>query len=193
MLPSGARPVSSIGSPTADAARTPVSEHFHDSSLPATVARAAAALAAALLFAQAASAHEFKLGDLTIGHPWSRATLPGAKVAAGYLTVKNAGSTPDRLVSVTADIAGKGEIHEMTVKDGVMTMRPLAGGLEIPAGGEVKLEPGSYHIMFMELKAPAVEGVKFPGTLTFEKAGTVKVEFAVEKAGGEADHSAHGG
>ena len=57
----------------------------------------------------------------------------------------------------------------------------------------MKLEPGSYHIMFMELKAPAVEGVKFPGTLTFEKAGTVKVEFAVEKAGGEADHSTHGG
>ena len=154
---------------------------------------AAAALASALLFAHAASAHEFKLGDLTIGHPWSRATLPGAKVAAGYLTVKNTGSTPDRLVSVTADIAGKGEIHEMTVKDGVMNMRPLAGGIEIPAGGEVKLEPGSYHVMFMGLKAPAVEGVKFPGTLTFEKAGAVEVEFAVEKAGGEADHSAHGG
>jgi copper(I)-binding protein len=154
---------------------------------------AAAALASALLFAQAATAHEFKQGDLTIGHPWSRATLPGAKVAAGYLTVKNAGSAPDRLISVTADIAGKGEIHEMTVKDGVMTMRPLADGLEVPAGGEVKLEPGSYHIMFVGLKAPAVEGVKFPGTLTFEKAGTVKVEFTVDKAGGEADHSAHGG
>ena len=157
------------------------------------IARVAPLALVAALFAQAASAHEFKLGDLTIGHPWSRATLPGAKVAAGYLTIKNAGSTADRLVSVTSDIAGKGEVHEMTVKDGVMTMRPLDGGVEIPGGGEVKLEPGSYHIMFMELKAPAVEGVKFPGTLTFEKAGTVKVEFAVEKAGGEADHSTHGG
>ena len=157
-------------------------------------ALSAAALASALLFSQTASAHEVKQGDLTIGHPWSRATLPGAKVAAGYLTVKNAGSTPDRLISVSADIAGKGEIHEMTVKDGVMTMRPLADGLEIPAGSEVKLEPGSsYHLMFMGLKEPAVEGVKFPGTLTFEKAGTVKIEFAVDKAGGEADHSAHGG
>lgn len=150
------------------------------------------ALAAALSFAPVASAHEFKQGDLTIGHPWSRATLPGAKVAAGYLTVKNTGSTPDRLISISADISGKAEIHEMAVKDGVMTMRPVTGGLEIPAGGELKLEPGSYHIMFMELKAPAVEGVKFPGTLTFEKAGTVKVEFAVQKPGGE-DHSAHGG
>jgi copper(I)-binding protein len=156
-------------------------------------ALSAAALALALSFASAAMAHGYKVGELEIGHPWSRATLPGAKVAAGYLTVKNNGSTPDRLIAVSADISGTGEIHEMSVKDGVMTMRPLPQGLEIPAGGEVKLEPGSYHLMFKELKAPAVEGVKFPATLTFEKAGTVKVEFAVEKAGGEADHSAHGG
>ena len=160
---------------------------FRNAALPA------AALAMSLSFAQAAMAHEFKQGDLEIDHPWSRATLPGAKVAAGYLTVKNNGSTPDRLLQVSADISGKGEIHQMTMKDGVMEMRELTGGLEIPAGGEVKLEPGSYHLMFKELKAPAVEGVKFPGTLTFEKAGTVKVEFAVEKPGGAADHSAHGG
>ena len=94
-------------------------------------------------------------------------------------------------MSVTGAIAGKSEIHEMKMADGVMSMRPVKDGIEIPAGGEVKLEPGSYHIMFMELNAPAVEGVKFPGTLTFEKAGTVDVEFAVDKAGG--DHSAHGG
>lgn len=158
-----------------------------------TAGLSAAALALALSFAPAAMAHSFTIGELEIGHPWSRATLPGAKVAAGFLTIKNNGSTPDRLVAVSAEIAGTGEIHEMAVKDGVMTMRPLPDGLEIPAGGEVKLEPGSYHLMFKELKAPAVEGVKFPGTLTFEKAGTVKVEFAVDKAGGEADHTKHGG
>ena len=157
---------------------------FRNAALPAT------ALAMALSFAPAAQAHEYKLGDLEIGHPWSRATLPGAKVAAGYLTVTNNGSNADRLVAVSAGIAGRGDIHEMAVKDGVMTMRPVAGGLEIPAGGEVKLEPGSYHLMFMDLGAPAVEGERFPGTLTFEKAGTVEVEFAVEKAGGE-DHSGH--
>lgn len=152
-----------------------------------------AAFALALTFAPAAIAHDYKAGDLEIDHPWSRATLPGAKVAGGYLTVKNHGSTPDRLISASAEIAGRGEIHEMAVKEGIMTMRTLADGLAIPAGGEVKLEPGSYHLMFMDLNAPAVEGVKFRGTLTFEKAGTVDVEFAVEKAGGQADHSAHGG
>ena len=57
--------------------------------------------------------------------------------------------------------------------------------------GERRSYSRALYIMFMELNAPAVEGVKFPGTLTFEKAGTVDVEFAVDKAGG--DHTAHGG
>lgn len=157
-----------------------------------TTRRAVLGLAAALLVAPAAAwAHGFTVGSLEIGHPWSRATLPGAKVAAGYLSVKNNGTEADRLVAIESPISGKAEIHEMAVKDGVMTMRPLAGGLEIPAGGEVKLEPGSFHIMFMGLKEPAVEGVKFPATLTFEKAGKVAVEFAVDKPGGGEDHSAH--
>jgi len=157
-----------------------------------TTRRAVLGIATALLIAPAAAwAHGFTLGNLEIGHPWSRATLPGAKVAAGYLTVKNNGTEADRLIAVESKISEKAEIHEMAVNDGIMTMRPLAGGLEIPAGGEIKLEPGSFHIMFVGLKEPAVEGVKFPGTLTFEKAGKVDVEFAVDKPGGEADHSSH--
>lgn len=157
-----------------------------------TTRRAVLGIAAALLVAPVAAwSHGFTLGNLEIGHPWSRATLPGAKVAAGYLTVKNNGTEADRLIAVESRISQKAEIHEMAVTDGVMTMRPVAGGLEIPAGGEVKLEPGSFHLMFIGLKEPAVEGVKFPGTLTFEKAGRVEVEFAVDKPGGGADHSGH--
>lgn len=137
-------------------------------------------------------AHEFKLGDLEIDHPWSREIPAGAKVAAGYMIIKNSGAAADRLLSVSSPIAGKAEVHEMAVNaDGVMTMRPVSGGVEIPAGGELALEPGAFHIMFMELKEPPKAGVKFPGTLTFEKAGTVEVEFAVEAKGGEADHSQH--
>ena len=151
-----------------------------------------AGIAGLILMSQTAWAHEFKLGDLHIEHPWSRATPAGAKVASGYLVIKNASATPDRLVSMTADIAGKVEIHEMSVTDGVMTMRPLADGLEVPPNGEVRLEPGSYHLMFKELKAPAVEGQKIAGTLTFEKAGTVEVEFVVDAMGGD-DHGNHGG
>jgi len=152
-----------------------------------------AALTAAFLLAPAlASAHEFKLGDLEIGHPWSRATPPGAKVAGGYFTVANHGGAPDRLVSVTSDIAAKAEVHEMAVKDGVMTMRPVVGGLEIPAGGKLELKPGGYHLMLMDLKHPAREGESFPATLTFEKAGSVTVDFQVEGMSGagnmEMDH-----
>jgi copper(I)-binding protein len=132
-------------------------------------------------------AHEFKVGDLEIEHPWSRATPPGAKVAGGYFTVVNKGSAPDRLLSISSDISDKAELHEMGVKDGVMTMRPVSGGLEIPAGGKVALKPGAYHLMFTGLKRQPKQGEKFPATLTFEKAGSVNVEFVVEGMGETGD------
>jgi copper(I)-binding protein len=127
-----------------------------------------------------------KSAPLEIVHPWSRATPEGAAVAAGYLTIKNHGADADRLVSATAEIAALTQVHEMAIDDkGIMTMQELADGLTIPAGGEVTLKPGSYHIMFMKLKEPAKEGQSFKGTLTFEKAGTVDVEYAVEAMGGQ--------
>ena len=157
--------------------------------------RAATLIAALVVAPTALFAHHYTVGAIEIGHPWSRATPAGAQVAVGYLVLKNTGTSPDRLVAVTSGISDKGEIHEMAVDgDGVMTMRLLTQGLEIPAGGEFELKPGGYHLMFTGLKQPAKEGVKFPGTLTFEKAGTVDVEFAVESMGGkEPDHAGHSG
>lgn len=154
-----------------------------------------AVLAAAfgLLVMQPAFAHEYKIGNLEIAHPWARMTPAGAKVGGGYLTVENEGKEADRLVSATAEVAGRVEIHEMAVKDGVMTMRMLPDGLEIPAGGEAKLAPGGFHLMLMDLKQPLKEGESFKGTLTFAKAGTVNVSFKIEgmagPKGSEADHS----
>jgi copper(I)-binding protein len=150
-----------------------------------------ALLAAALLATPfAASAHEFKLGTLEIIHPWARATPGGARVGAGYVKVVNHGTEPDRLVSVTApDRSDKVEIHEMSMADGVMVMRPLPAGLEIKPGETVELKPGSYHLMFQDLKAPIKEGEKIDGTLVFEKAGSVKVYFSVSPVGaGEPAH-----
>lgn len=171
-------------------------DRFGPLKTPSAVAGIAAALIAAAV--TAAPAHEFKAGDIEIVHPWSRATPEGAKVAAGYLTLKNDGAEPDRLVSVGGAIAGKSEIHEMSVDQaGVMTMRPVSGGIEIPAGGSVELKPGSFHIMFMELKHGIKQGEEFKGSLTFEKAGTVEVEFAVDamggSMGGQGEHDDHGG
>ena len=146
----------------------------------------ALAFAIVLVGAQSVMAHEFKVGDIEIGHPWSRATPAGAKVAGGYFTVTNNGSAPDRLLSISSDISDKAELHEMGVKDGVMTMRPVTGGLEIPAGGKVVLGPGSYHVMFMDLKQPPKQGEMFAATLTFERAGTVTIKFAVQAMGSAA-------
>jgi copper(I)-binding protein len=138
-------------------------------------------------------AHEFKAGAIEVEHPWSRATPGGAKVAAGYVTLKNSGEAPDRLVSATAEIARTTEIHVMKMVDGVMQMRPVPDGVVVPAGGEVALKPGSYHLMFMDLKRPLKEGETFAGTLNFETAGSVDVTFMVERPGASAPTSEHEG
>lgn len=141
---------------------------------------------------QSVFAHEFKVGDLEIEHPWSRETPTGARVAGGYFTVKNNGASADRLVAVTSEVSAKAEVHQMAVSDGVMTMRRVDGGLEIPAGGTVALESGGYHLMFIDLKRQPRKGESFPATLTFEKAGSVTVDFAVEGLG-ESGADAHEG
>uniref|UniRef100_A0A9E7ZUZ5 Copper chaperone PCu(A)C n=1 Tax=Bosea sp. NBC_00436 TaxID=2969620 RepID=A0A9E7ZUZ5_9HYPH len=152
------------------------------------------AAVALLLSAGFATAHEFKAGPLKIGHPWSRATPAGAKVGGGYLSIENTGTTADRLVSVSVPFAARAEVHEMAVKDDIMTMRPLEQGVEVPAGAKVEFKPGGYHIMFMDLKQQLKQGEMMKGTLTFEKAGTVDVEFKVDSIaakGGEGEHKGH--
>jgi len=139
----------------------------------------------ACLFAAPTRADDVKAGDLTISQGWARATPRGAKVGGGYMTIKNDGSAPDSLVSASTDVAGKVEIHEMSMSNGVMKMRPLEGGLTIPAGKSVTLGPGGYHLMFMDLKQPLKQGSHFSGTLEFEKAGKLTVSFPVESVGAQ--------
>lgn len=150
---------------------------------------AAAAVLASL--SSVALAHEFKVGDLEIVHPNARAMLPGAAVGGGYLTIINSGSESDRLVGGATPAAGRVELHEMTMENDVMKMRALADGIEIPAGGTVELKPGGLHVMFLDVKAPFVEGDYVKATLNFEKAGPVEVEFAIGPAGGK--DKGHGG
>jgi copper(I)-binding protein len=132
--------------------------------------------------AAVAQAADFKAGDITVAAPWSRATPNGAEVAAGFMQISNAGAA-DRLVAASSDIAGVTQIHEMAMKDGVMEMRELTGGLEIPAGGSVELRPKSFHIMFMQLKHGLKEGETVAVELTFEKAGKLKIEMPVAAMG----------
>jgi periplasmic copper chaperone A len=143
--------------------------------------------AAALLALSGGSsqAQEVKAGDLVIMQPWSRATPGGAKIAGGYLTIENKGAAADRLTAVSGDIAGKVEIHEMAMNNGVMTMRPLDKGLSIEPGKTVKLAPGGYHLMLMDLKGPLKQGEKVPLELQFEKAGKVAVSLDVQGVGAQ--------
>ena len=140
----------------------------------------------AMAFAAPVRADDVKAGDLVITQAWSRATPGGAKVAGGYLTIENKGSAPDKLVGVSAEIAGKVEVHEMATDNGVMKMRPLEKGLAIDPGKTVKLAPGGHHLMMQELKGPLKQGDKVPVTLEFEKAGKVAVTLDVQAVGAPA-------
>ena len=150
-----------------------------------------AALAAML--AAPGRAEAVKAGDLLITQAWRRQTPSGAKVAGAYLTIENKGTTADRLVSGSTDIAGRFEIHEMAMDGGVMKMGPLDAGLAIDPGKTVKLAPGGFHVMLMDLKSQLKQGDKVPVTLQFEKAGKVNVSLDVQGVGAQApaasDHS----
>ncbi|MFA5123174.1 copper chaperone PCu(A)C [Zavarzinia sp.] len=159
----------------------------------ASLARAAVLAVATLAGASTAQAHEYKVGDIEIVHPWSRATPAGAKVAGGFLKIENDGGA-DRLVSIASTVADKVQIHEMSMAaDGTASMQELTNGLDIPAKGAVELKPGSYHIMFIGLKQPLKEGESFLATLHFEKAGDVEVKFVVGPMGQTTiEHQGHG-
>lgn len=147
--------------------------------------------------AQAASGvDKYKAGDLTVSAPWSRATPGGAKIAGGYLKITNTGTSPDRLVSAATVAAGRVEIHEMSMTNGVMQMRPLAEGLTIKPGETVELKPGGLHIMFMDLTQPFKQGDFVKATLQFEKAGKLEVSFSIAaigatSGGGDDGHKHH--
>lgn len=135
---------------------------------------------------------EARLGDLTVADPWSRATPPMANVAAGYLTIRNAGRQAERLVRASSPAASRVEIHWMEMEDDVMTMREMEEGIEIPAGGAVELAPGGYHLMLVGLAAPLTQGEHVPLTLNFE-GGSVDVVLDVQGMGARTGPSGHGG
>ena len=145
----------------------------------------------ALLLLGPAAAQEFKIGSIVVERPWTRATPGGAKVAGGYLTIRNTGKEPDRLIGGTLAQAGRFEIHESRLEGDVARMRHLPNGLEIKPGQSVTLAPGGHHVMFMGLKAPLKQGERIKGQLTFENAGTVEVEYAVEGIGAKGGGRGH--
>jgi copper(I)-binding protein len=153
---------------------------------------AAIFVAAAVLVTTGAGAHEFKVGAIDIGHPWSRPTPKDANIAGGYLTITNKGKTADRLIGGASPVAGQIEVHEVVDVDGMAKTRPLANGIE--------LKPGALRIVLLGLKEPLQLGQKIKGTLVFEKAGPIEIVYNVEEnpgaavsgvAGASAQHKHH--
>ena len=142
-----------------------------------------AAAAVALGSLSAFAGELIKVGSLEITTPWAREMPPGAMAQGGFITIKNTGSTPDRLFGVSSEIAKTMEIHEMAIIDGVMKMRALDQGLEIKPGETIELKPGSFHVMFIGLTKAVKAGETFKGTVRFEKAGPVDLTFMVAPLG----------
>ena len=116
--------------------------------------------------------------QITVDTAWARATAPNSKVGAGYLTIRNAGAAPDRLVLASTPAAERVEMH-MTVKNGDMMQMREVKAYTVPAKGMFELKPNGPHLMLQNLKAPLKEGASVPVTLKFEKAGEVKAQLQV--------------
>ena len=128
--------------------------------------------------------------QVQVEKPWARATAPGAKVAGGYMVIRNSGAAADRLVSASSPASAKVEMHVSINDSGVMKMRQVAG-YDVPAKGSIELKPGGSHLMFTDITRPFKEGEMVPVKLKFEKAGEVSAEFHVGRLGESAAPSVH--
>ena len=113
--------------------------------------------------------------DLMFGSLQFRATIGSMPSSAAYLSITNHGAMADRLLAVESSLAHKTELHTMEVTNGVMKMRQIDGGIAIPAGETIQLAPGGFHVMLIGLKAPLNADENYQVTLTFVKAGRVKL------------------
>jgi len=129
-------------------------------------------------------AADYQSGDVTIKHPWSRPTPPGTPMGVGYLSITNNGAADITLVAAETPRAGHISIHETRMKDGVMRMQAVKGGLVIPAGKTVELKPHSYHLMLEKLTQPLAENERIPVTLDFEGAEDMNIELTVQPLDG---------
>ena len=153
---------------------------------PRDVAHPAAVLQLIAAAQPAASpAGPYMAGAIMIEQPWAPATPRGAETAVAYMTIMNHGSSVDTLLGGTSPM-GKLDIHQMSMANGIMSMRPVSGGVTIPAGSTVTLNAQGYHFMLSGLKAPLMEGARVPATLIFAKAGQVPIELSIAAIGARA-------
>ena len=140
--------------------------------------------------AGSANAHELVHKGIKLVHPWVREAPKGAEAVPAFVKITNIGKKADRLVAASLKGADKAEIHETIVSGGSSNMRPLPDGVAIKPGETVELKPEGAHIMFLNLKTSLDADQYVDGSLTFEKAGKIDVEFYVEPAASEG-HTGH--
>src|SRR5688572_17823341 len=141
-------------------------------------ASAVVLLAAAVLFPQGAGlAHNYEKGDISIRHPWTRATTSGETMAPAYMEIRNAGGETDRLIGAWSSTAERVDII-LTRKEGLV--RKQVGVLEVPGRERLVLKPNGSHLLFLGLARPFAKGERIPLTLRFERAGEVPMELEVQ-------------
>lgn len=127
---------------------------------------------------QQASTHRLQSNSMEVTMGWVRPTTKGGN-SAGYLDIYNGTSKADTLVAVSSDVAVSAAVHESFDKDDLSGMRP-AGKLHIAANSSLKLEPGSLHIMLMQLNQNLAEGDSISFRLDFSEAGMKQTKVAVK-------------
>ena len=146
---------------------------------------------AAVLHSQLAVAHDFKIGDLTIDHPYATPTVTAQSTGAVYFrNLRNRGTTPDRLIAAQTPASVRVGLHRMQMEGDVMRMREVSA-IELPAKSELRMGHAStdgYHLMLEGLKAPLKDGDSFPLTLRFERAGEKTVQIHVQTPRKSASH-----
>jgi len=118
--------------------------------------------------------------DPAVENAWLRLPPPGAPTAAIYLTIRNRGDGADSLTDLATSVAEHASLHRSIEENGMTGMRPVER-LEIPAHGEVRLEPGGYHIMLERLSGELGEGDSVTLTLSFRRAGAMEIGVPVRR------------
>ncbi len=126
--------------------------------------------AIALIYALSCSAVYAQ--SVEVKDAWVRATVTGQKATGAFMKITAKDGA--KLVAASSPAAGVTEVHEMKMDGGVMKMRAVEGGLDVPAGKTVELKPGGYHVMLMDLKGPVSVDSAVPMTLTFTDAKGVQ-------------------
>lgn len=110
---------------------------------------------------------------------WSRPALARIGTAVAYLTLRNEGNAPVRVVGASTPVAESVEIHESNVENNVARMQPRPDGVVVPPGGTLRFEPGGLHLMLMKPHTDFKAGQSFILTLRFDNGEVLAVPITV--------------